>query len=135
MPGSRVDREKTCPLLLRVFLKVDARHTARDFEFESTDEAQEGEVQIHTWKDASLAELVQLLMGVHDLAAQRSTRILFSLAYPGKEGKIVIRPIGQCFGGFRKSDHDTRTLQECGFATGDFMGVALLTPDIQDRLT
>ncbi|XBI70120.1 hypothetical protein VPH35_064684 [Triticum aestivum] len=51
-----IDREKTCPLLLRVFTKVGGHHLNE--EFSERGKEPKDEVQIYTWKDATLQELI-----------------------------------------------------------------------------
>uniref|UniRef100_A0A8R7V8H9 Histone deacetylase complex subunit SAP18 n=1 Tax=Triticum urartu TaxID=4572 RepID=A0A8R7V8H9_TRIUA len=56
-PGPEpIDREKTCPLLLRVFTKVGGHHL--DEEFSKRGKEPKDEVQIYTWMDATLPELI-----------------------------------------------------------------------------
>jgi histone deacetylase complex subunit SAP18 len=54
-----VDREKTCPLLLRVFTKIGGHHTVEDFAIRGKEP--KDEVQIYTWRDATLRELTDLV--------------------------------------------------------------------------
>ncbi|KAF2311111.1 hypothetical protein GH714_019549 [Hevea brasiliensis] len=54
-----VDREKTCPLLLRVFTKIGNHHSKEDFAVRGKEP--KDEVQIYTWKDATLRELTDLV--------------------------------------------------------------------------
>ncbi|CAO2820005.1 unnamed protein product [Amaranthus hypochondriacus] len=54
-----VDREKTCPLLLRVFTKIGGHHTQEDFSVRGKEP--KDEVQIYTWMDATLRELTDLV--------------------------------------------------------------------------
>ena len=50
-----VDRETTCPLLLRVFPKAGQHHVTSAFS--RHDRLPGGEVQIYTWPDATLREV------------------------------------------------------------------------------
>lgn len=50
-----VDRETTCPFLLRVFCKENSRHMLEDFIANKAPE--QDELQIYTWPDATLREL------------------------------------------------------------------------------
>ncbi|KAF3790974.1 Histone deacetylase complex subunit [Nymphaea thermarum] len=61
-----VDREKTCPLLLRVFTKIGTHHTKEDFAVRGKEP--KDEVQIYTWKDATLRELTDLIGDYLDVA-------------------------------------------------------------------
>ncbi|KAI9079989.1 hypothetical protein K1719_038054 [Acacia pycnantha] len=50
---------KTCPLLLRVFTKTGGHHTNEEFVVRGKEP--KDEVQIYTWKDATLRELTDLV--------------------------------------------------------------------------
>ena len=53
--------------------------------------------QIHTWMDATLRELSDLIKEVKPQARGRMTRISFALVYPDKRGRNVMRQV--CPGG------------------------------------
>ncbi|PHT87397.1 Histone deacetylase complex subunit SAP18 [Capsicum annuum] len=57
-----VDREKTCPLLLRVFTKVGGHHNENEFVVRGKEP--NDEVQIYTLIDATLRELTDLVKEV-----------------------------------------------------------------------
>ncbi|AQK67955.1 Chaperone protein dnaJ 6 [Zea mays] len=54
-----IDREKTCPLLLRVFTRVAGHHQNEEFAVRGKEP--KDEVQIYAWKDATLRELTDLV--------------------------------------------------------------------------
>ncbi|CAG5027938.1 unnamed protein product [Parnassius apollo] len=54
-----VDREKTCPLLLRVFCSTGRHNTPGDY---ARGNVPQNELQIYTWMDATLRELTGMLM-------------------------------------------------------------------------
>ncbi|XP_038993196.1 histone deacetylase complex subunit SAP18-like [Hibiscus syriacus] len=83
-----VDREKTCPLLLRVFTKVGGHHSKEDFAVRGKEP--KDEVQIYTWKDATLRELTDLAE-VAPAARRRDARLSFVFVYPDKNGRFVVR--------------------------------------------
>ena len=58
-PNQEVDREKTCPFLLRLFYKENARHMLDDFMDNKVPE--QDELQIYTWNDATLKEISELV--------------------------------------------------------------------------
>ena len=55
-----IDRERTCPLLLRTFMSA-GKHRRQDEYAVRGKEPVDDEVQIHTWMDASLRELSDLI--------------------------------------------------------------------------
>ena len=118
----KIDRQKSVPLLLRVFIKTGSHHTAEDFQGR---EPSKDEIQIYTWKDASLKELTELIKGVKAAARARDARLSFSFVYPDTTGKNVVRFVGQTYTSKRTTE-DKRTLQSLRFETGDFLDVAIL---------
>ncbi|KAK3224732.1 hypothetical protein Dsin_004594 [Dipteronia sinensis] len=120
-----VDREKTCPLLLRVFTKTESHHTAEDFAVRGKEP--KDEVQIYTWKDATLRELTDLVKEVAPEARRRNAKLSFAFVYPDKRGRFVLRQVGMThsYGNGRRLD-DSRALAELNFEIGDYLDVAIL---------
>ncbi|XP_042445208.1 histone deacetylase complex subunit SAP18-like [Zingiber officinale] len=120
-----VDREKTCPLLLRVFTKSGGHHPAEEFAVRGKEP--KDEVQIYTWKDANLRELTDLVKEVSQEARKRDAKLSFAFVYPDKNGRFVVRPVGMTYshGSGQRLD-DPKTLAELGFQIGDYLSVAIL---------
>ncbi|OMO78711.1 Sin3 associated polypeptide p18 [Corchorus capsularis] len=120
-----VDREKTCPLLLRVFTKIGSHHSSEDFAVRGKEP--KDEVQIYTWKDATLRELTDLVKEVAPAARRRDARLSFAFVYPDKKGRFVMREVGMTFsyGNARRVD-DIKTLAELNFQIGDYLDVAIM---------
>jgi len=121
-----VDREKTCPLYLRIYHRVGGHHRVEDFDRRGREPTQD-EIAIYTWKDASLRELTELLMSAVPAAKARTARFAFGFVYPDKMGRMVLREVGQTVGRPRKGEDkdDAKTLDELHFETGDFVDVAI----------
>jgi len=119
----RIDREKVCPLLLRVFIKFGGHHVLRDFEPRGREP--KNELQIHTWKDATLRELAELIKDVDRNARESNARLSFSFVYPDRRGKNVMRQVGLVHS-TRIGEDDHKTLEDLSFQTGDFLDVAVL---------
>lgn len=67
-----IDRTKTCPLLLRVFVKQGAHHRIEDFAKQQQQGGQEPEcIHVYTWVDATLSELADLVQEVRERQALR----------------------------------------------------------------
>lgn len=88
-----VDREKTCPLLLRVFTSkgkfwiffstqnqndLDRHHRPDDF---SRNQTPTNELQVYTWMDASLKEITNLVKEVHPESRKKGTIFDFAICY------------------------------------------------------
>ncbi|MCO5573865.1 hypothetical protein L7F22_027640 [Adiantum nelumboides] len=124
-PPVSVDREKTCPLLLRVFTKTGGHHTVEDFAVRGKEP--KDEVQIYTWRDATLRELTDLVKEVAPAARRKEARLSFAFVYPDRRGRNVIRNVGMTHAsGGRRGGDENRTLADLHFQTGDFLDVAIL---------
>ncbi|KAI5647323.1 hypothetical protein M9H77_33328 [Catharanthus roseus] len=121
-----VDREKTCPLLLRVFTKIGSHHTDGDFAVRGKEPKEE--VQIYTWLDATLRELTDLVKEVAPEARRRDAMLSFAFVYPDKFGRFVVREVGKTFSqpNGRRPDHGSKALGDLNFQIGDYLDVAIL---------
>ncbi|KAL9254189.1 Histone deacetylase complex subunit SAP18-like protein [Drosera capensis] len=164
-----VDREKTCPLLLRVFTQLEinlhgsttevsishplncphwlvlqprgravrgtitqgrdggkgGHHTKEDFAIRGKEP--KDEVQIYTWKDATLGELTDLVKEVHPEARKREAKLSFAFVYPDRNGIFTVRQVGMTYANANKRNLDeTKALAELNFQIGDYLDVAIL---------
>eukprot|EP01098_Paradermamoeba_levis_P010143 TRINITY_DN4246_c0_g1_i1.p1 TRINITY_DN4246_c0_g1~~TRINITY_DN4246_c0_g1_i1.p1 ORF type:complete len:217 (+),score=71.99 TRINITY_DN4246_c0_g1_i1:102-752(+) len=118
-----VDREKTCPLLLRIFFKRGGHQRSEDFSFISKEP--EDESQIYTWRDATLREITELIKEVKPEVRKRDVRLLFALVFPDKRGKAVIKEVGQVIS-TKKGEDDQKSLHDLHFEVGDYLDVAII---------
>ncbi|KAK9198547.1 hypothetical protein WN944_013732 [Citrus x changshan-huyou] len=147
-----VDREKTCPLLLRVSLSLcfsklsmaaasasllcDRMKPGEDFAVRGKEP--KDEVQIYTWKDATLRELTDLVLRptleyrgirreVAPEARRRNAELSVAFVYPDKHGRFVLKQVGMThsYGNGRRLD-DSKALAELNFESGDYLDVAIL---------
>ncbi|KAJ9188409.1 hypothetical protein P3X46_003768 [Hevea brasiliensis] len=123
-PLQPVDREKTCPLLLRVFTKIGNHHSKEEFAVRGKEP--KDEVQIYTWKDATLRELTDLVKEVAPAARRRDARLSFAFVYPDKNGRFVVREVGKTYSNRNGKLDDGKALAELGFQIGDYLDVAIL---------
>uniref|UniRef100_A0A8C6SXY7 Histone deacetylase complex subunit SAP18 n=1 Tax=Neogobius melanostomus TaxID=47308 RepID=A0A8C6SXY7_9GOBI len=115
-PEKPIDREKTCPLLLRVFTTNNGRHHRAD-EF-ARGNVPSSELQIYTWMDATLKELTSL-----------GTHFSFAIVFPEPRGKAYrLKDIGTTISG-RKGADDSMTLQSQRFQIGDYLDIAITPPN------
>ncbi|CAG0884340.1 unnamed protein product [Cyprideis torosa] len=125
-----VDREKTCPLLLRVFYCFGRHHPVGEYR---NGLVPANELQIYTWKDATLKELTALVKEVNEDARRRGTFFDFSLVVPDSRpgsriGSYIMREIGSTCSG-RKGSDDSKTLNSVRFTIGDYMDIAIHPPN------
>ncbi|XP_042369179.1 histone deacetylase complex subunit SAP18 [Plectropomus leopardus] len=126
-PEKPIDREKTCPLLLRVFTTNSGRHHRPD-EF-ARGNVPSSELQIYTWMDATLKELTSLVKEVHPEARKKGTNFSFAIVYPDPRGKMYrLKDIGNTVSG-RKGPDDSMTLQSQRFQIGDYLDIAITPPN------
>ncbi|KAK3028564.1 hypothetical protein RJ639_039255, partial [Escallonia herrerae] len=115
-PGPRsqpVDREKTCPLLLRVFTKIGGHHSDGDFAIRGKEP--KDEVQIYTWMDATLRELTDLVKEVAPEARRKDAVLSFAIV-----GKTYSYP------NVRRPDGGSKALGDLKFEIGDYLDVAII---------
>lgn len=95
------------------------------------------ELQIYTWLDATLSELMGLIREMPEHRT-KGTQFNFSIVFPEPSlPSYRMRPIGVTIGGKRGPD-DELTLSQCRYQIGDFIDVAILpagsvAPRINDQ--
>jgi hypothetical protein len=146
--GPRVDREATCPFLIRAFPRAGAAHRLEAFDARRG-RAPTGEVAVHTWADATLAEVAALVLAADELheearraAARPGARLALAFVYPDRSGRNVMRAAGavpaaaaaRAAPGPHRHRHGKRggggaggaTLRTLRFEPGDLLSVAIL---------
>lgn len=114
-------------MLIRIFCKFGEHHREEDFSY--TQQPVEDEVLVHTWRDATLAELTELLAQEHREVRQSETKCTFKVVFPNSDGKWMSRHLGSTAIGRRLHDDiSTQTLAQVRFQVGDFMSVAIYPP-------
>ncbi|XP_063931552.1 uncharacterized protein LOC135143587 [Zophobas morio] len=129
-PSLRVNRDETCPFLLRVFPKYNNHHRIESYQHGKVPE--DLELNMHTWMDASLKELGTLIKSIEPESRRKHTRINFSCVYPTARGHMMMKEIGTIIVGRRTPD-DNLKLLETRFRIGDYLDVCIETPQLQSR--
>lgn len=120
-----IDREKTCPLLLRVFCNQGRHHRLDEY---SRTALPSNELQVYTWKDATLKELMSLVKEVNPDTRRRGTMFDFAIVFPdARRGGFIMKEIGSTVAGVKGTD-DAITLESKKFQIGDFIDVAIQQP-------
>ncbi|XP_058085494.1 histone deacetylase complex subunit SAP18 isoform X2 [Magnolia sinica] len=105
--------------------KIGRHHTKEDFAVRGKEP--KDEVQIYTWKDATLRELTDLVKEVAPEARRRDAKLSFAFVYPDKNGRYVVRPVGMTHSyGIGRRPDDGKALAELSFQIGDYLDVAIL---------
>ncbi|CAG8651887.1 3206_t:CDS:2 [Funneliformis caledonium] len=119
-PKLVIDREKTVPFLLRMFYRID------DFTPEHL--PTEDEVQIYTWKDATLKEISNLIKEVVQDANRPNARLSFKLVYiDNLRGKYAFKELGTIHNVTSSTtpEQEGINLDDARFVIGDFIDVAI----------
>jgi len=117
----KLDRSEACPSLLRVFIKTNEAFREEEL---VGNKIPGTEIQLHVWKDSTLRELTDLLKEVEPTTRKWGTRLTFSLLFPDKRGKNVMKEIG-AVDAHRTGKDDGKTLDGIHFQPGDSIGVAI----------
>ncbi|KAI9096230.1 Sin3 associated polypeptide p18-domain-containing protein [Phlyctochytrium arcticum] len=119
-----VDREKTCPFLIRMWVNTDGEYDVAELGRNGLPESDE--YHMYTWKDATLRELASLLTADFDAAKSRNAKISFRFISRTAARLCTYRttPLGTIFN-FRSSYDDTKTLSSLKFTTGDALVVSI----------
>ncbi|NP_001161657.1 Sin3A associated protein [Saccoglossus kowalevskii] len=124
-PIKPVDREKTCPLLLRVFCSHNNHHRLGEY---ARGNVPANELQIYTWLDATLKELSSLVKEVNPDARRKGTFFDFAIVFPDfRRQGFRIREVGTTCSG-RKGADDAVTLGNSQFKIGDYLDIAITIP-------
>jgi len=120
-----IDREKTCPLLLRVFCAQFRHHDPREYR---NGASPANELQIYTWMDATLKELTSLVKEVNPEARKKGTTFEFSIVFPDpRMATYKLRQIGTTQSGVKTPD-DGISLGSKRFVIGDYIDIAITPP-------
>lgn len=124
-PEKAIDREKTCPLLLRVFCSTGRHHQMNEYGRGNTPA---NELQIYTWMDATLKELMSLVKEVNIDARKKGTYFDFAIVSPDLRSQVYrLREVGSTCAGVKGKDDDV-TLAFKKFVIGDFLDIAITPP-------
>ncbi|RXG52380.1 hypothetical protein Avbf_15440 [Armadillidium vulgare] len=114
-----INREKTCPFLLRVFCSNGRHNSIADYRRGNTPANE---------MDATLKELSDLVLEVNPDARRTDTVFDFSLFYFDlTKASPRVREIGSVTVG-QKGFDDQKTLKQLGFVIGDFLDIAISPP-------
>ena len=81
---------------------------------------------MHTWMDATLRELSDLIKEASPSARDRNSQLSLAVVYPDRRGVMVLKEVG-IIHALRHGPDDLKTLEKLQFQTGDFLDCAVLT--------
>lgn len=121
-----VDREKTCPLLLRVFYREGQHNPPQDFR---GNRLPVDELQIYTWMDATFGELATLMQQGKPSIARKGTKLNFATMTPDNRGTITVHDLADVVVGAPASSGERNDanvqLRDVRFKIGDFVDVSI----------
>ncbi|KAG9291570.1 hypothetical protein G9A89_021989 [Geosiphon pyriformis] len=118
-----VDREKTCPFLLRIFCQEGSHHGLDKYTID--EQPTNHEVQIYTWKDATLKEIANLIKQIKPDAQRLNARISFKLVYQDQlRNCYMFKDLGMVMNS-RNTVEEDNNLDDARFVIGDFLDVAV----------
>ncbi|KAJ1982119.1 hypothetical protein H4R35_000438 [Dimargaris xerosporica] len=118
-----VDRQKDAPFLLRVFYRIGGHNSLEKYNHGL--EQLENELQIHTWRDATLKEIALLIQEVVEDARDVNVCFSFRLIYPNHiQLAYTNKSLGVVFN-YKDGPIDSKTLADCRFVIGDYLDVAI----------
>ena len=112
-----INRKITCPFLIRVFFHEN--------EYNSLDEYRNGklpsnELNIHTWMDATLRELTNLIQGI--LKMDKKCIYKYSLVFVDSKGFPKRKEVGEIYLN-KNTPLELKTLNELHFIIGDYLDI------------
>jgi len=121
-----VDRTQQCPSLIRIFYRIGGHHGLHAFE-EKGPELIDSELQLYSWPDATLMDLVDLTKDVLPEARIDGVEFSFRLIYPDKHGQNMSVALGRV-NSWRSTGTERVTLGSTKFQVGDLIDLALYMP-------
>ncbi|ORZ16541.1 Sin3 associated polypeptide p18-domain-containing protein [Absidia repens] len=123
-PLAKIDREKVCPFLLKIYTQVGRHHSVNEYQ-NNTHPPIQDELPIYTWKDATLGEIALLVQEVVPEARHADAHLTFRLIYLDTvSGRHQQTEIGQVINA-EESKSQSKTLEDCRFMIGDYLDVAV----------
>ena len=118
-----VDREKTCPFLLRVFYKINGNNPLSLFSGDKFP----SELDIYTWEDANLKELAKFIHdALKDTVLGMYDFYKFSRIYHDENGTLLSDEIGNVVINDKISKLNKnikKSLKDIGFQIGDYFDI------------
>lgn len=124
-PDERIDREKHCPFLLRVFFSVGSHNRTEAFEA-LDDKPIANELHIYTWPDATLREIADLVQDANPDAQKANKRLSVCVVSETRDSRMLMRKVGYVNSSRRRSADDSKTLASVRFHPGDLLDIALV---------
>ncbi|KAK8805472.1 hypothetical protein WA158_002128 [Blastocystis sp. Blastoise] len=112
-----MDREKTCPFLLRTFIRSNQHFQESEFTIQSV--PSDCELDIHTWKDATIMEILTIIRQDNIDSRRKNATIDILKGYFTNSGQFYIKKVGSITS---DQNYDKKmTLDQTQLRIGDFL--------------
>ncbi|ETW31511.1 hypothetical protein PFFCH_01109 [Plasmodium falciparum FCH/4] len=117
-----INREKTCPFLLRLFYKVDKEYNVDDMDILTKDN-NSNELQIYAWIDITMREIVTLVKDFYKDSRQRNAQWVFKVFSYEKKKLTFLSKVHSTIYNYKE---DNKTLLSLNYEIGDIILLSIM---------
>ncbi|SPJ09606.1 sin3 associated polypeptide p18-like protein, putative, partial [Plasmodium sp. DRC-Itaito] len=118
-----INREKTCPFLLRLFYKVDKEYNVDDMDILLTKDNNSNELQIYAWIDITMREIVTLVKDFYKDSRQRNAQWVFKVFSYEKKKLTFLSKVHSTIYNYKE---DNKTLLSLNYEIGDIILLSIM---------
>ncbi|GAB64453.1 sin3 associated polypeptide p18-like protein, partial [Plasmodium cynomolgi strain B] len=123
-PNGLIDREKTCPFLLRLFYKLDGEYNdVEDVKLCKKSGVQSNELQIYGWLDITMREIVTLVKDFYQESRKRDAHWVFKVYSNEKKKLTFLSRVHSTKYNYRE---DNKTLLSLDYDIGDILLLSIM---------
>ncbi|OMJ73305.1 hypothetical protein SteCoe_28017 [Stentor coeruleus] len=119
MERKPIDRDKTCPFLIRLLWREN-EYLTPDCMRNRNEHQGPDEIRLYGWRDTNFREIADMLKEHISGARRKDADFNFSFIRQNLEGGYEVKTVGTIHFS-RKSDLDSVTLHQLKFVIGDFI--------------
>ncbi|ANQ05837.1 Sin3 associated polypeptide p18-like protein [Plasmodium coatneyi] len=124
IPNGMIDREKTCPFLLRLFYKLDDEYNdVEDVKLCKESGVQSNELQIYAWLDITMREIVTLVKDFYQESRKRDAHWVFKVYSNEKKELTFLSRVHSTKYNYRE---DNKTLLSLDYEIGDILLLSIM---------
>ncbi|SBT75185.1 histone deacetylase complex subunit SAP18, putative [Plasmodium ovale] len=118
-----INREKSCPFLLRLFYKKDMEFSSVDDINISANDLSNNELQIYAWIDITMREIVTLVKDFYEESRNRNAQWIFK-AYSKEKNQLTF--LSRVHSTRHNHKEDYKTLLSLNYEIGDIILLSIL---------
>ncbi|CAA9986181.1 histone deacetylase complex subunit SAP18, putative [Plasmodium knowlesi strain H] len=124
IPNGMINREKTCPFLLRLFYKLDEEYNnVEDVRLSKESGVQSNELQIYGWLDITMREIVTLVKDFYQESRKRDAHWVFKVYSNEKKELTFLSRVHSTKYNYRE---DNKTLLSLNYEIGDILLLSIM---------